>query len=32
MMDSITDKVYLGNYLSARDEECLIKNNFTGVL
>ena len=32
MMDSITDKVYLGNYLSARDEEYLIKNNFTGVL
>ena len=32
MMDSITDKVYLGNYLSARDEENLIKNNFTGVL
>ena len=31
-MDSITDKVYLGNCLSARDEENLLKNNFTGVL
>ena len=31
-MDSITEKVYLGNFLSARDEENLIKNNFTGVL
>ena len=32
MMDSITDKVYLGNLISAKDEENLIKNNFTGVL
>ena len=31
-MDSITDKVYLGNLISAKDEENLIKNNFTGVL
>ena len=31
-MDSITDKVFLGNFLSAKDEENLIKNNFTGVL
>ncbi len=31
-MDSITEKVYLGNLMSAKDEENLIKNNFTGVL
>ena len=31
-MDSITDKVYLGNLISAKDEENLIKNNFSGVL
>ena len=31
-MDRIIDKVYLGNLISAKDEENLIKNNFTGVL
>ena len=31
-MDSISDKVYLGNMISAKDEENLIENNFTGVL
>ena len=31
-MDQISDKVYLGNLFSARDEENLIKNNIKRVL
>ena len=31
-MDKITDKVYLGNFLIARDEETLLKHNINSVL
>ncbi len=31
-MDQITDKVFLGNLIGARDEENLLKNNIKGVL
>ena len=31
-MDKITDKVFLGNLISARDEENLLKNNIKAVL
>ena len=31
-MDQISDKVYLGNLYSAKDEEELIKNNIRRVL
>ena len=31
-MDRITDKVYLGNLGSAKDEDNLVQNNFTGVV
>ena len=31
-MDQISDKVYLGNLYSAKDEEDLIKNNIRRVL
>ena len=32
MMNKITDKVYLGNYFSARDEETIKSNNIKKVL
>ena len=31
-MDKITDKVYIGDLISARDEENLLKNNIKAVL